>query len=178
MLCLYKNYKEDREDLVMAMINCPECGREVSDKASSCPNCGTPINKGEKKFCLHCGGQIDKECIICPKCGKQVGEIVNNDKNIIINNNNNASSSSSASASNNMLAGNIISSKSRLVALLLCFFLGWLGIHRFYAGKIGTGILMIFLMFTGIGEIWWLIDFLLIAFGAFTDKSGFKIKNW
>ena len=33
-----------------------------------------------------------------------------------------------------------VSSKSRLVALLLCFFLGGLGVHRFYAGKIGTGI--------------------------------------
>ena len=36
-----------------------------------------------------------------------------------------------------------ISPKSRLVALLLCFFLGPLGVHRFYVGKIGTGILML-----------------------------------
>ena len=33
----------------MALINCPECGKEISDKAASCPNCGTPINETENK---------------------------------------------------------------------------------------------------------------------------------
>lgn len=31
----------------MALIKCPECGKEISDKASSCPNCGCPIEKTE-----------------------------------------------------------------------------------------------------------------------------------
>ena len=35
------------------------------------------------------------------------------------------------------------SGRSRLATLLLCFFLGWLGVHRFYVGKVGTGVLMI-----------------------------------
>lgn len=57
----------------MAIITCPECGREVSNKAASCPNCGAPINNSsEKKFCIYCGEQIDKECVVCPKCGKQI----------------------------------------------------------------------------------------------------------
>ena len=162
----------------MAMINCPECGREVSDQATSCPNCGIPINKTEKKFCQHCGETIDKDCVICPKCGKQVSELGGGtEKNIIINNNNNASSSASAAA-NNGVFGNFISPKSRLVTLLLCLFLGFLGVHRFYAGKVGTGILMIILMCTGIGEIWLFVDFLMILFGAFTDCHGLKITNW
>lgn len=114
---------------------------------------------------------------MCPKCGKQVGEISGADKNIIINNNNSASSAASASANNGMI-GNLISPKSRLVTLLLCFFLGWIGVHRFYVGKVGTGILMIVLMFTGIGEIWLVIDFIIILLGGFTDSHGFKIKNW
>lgn len=37
----------------MAMITCPECGKEVSDKARNCPNCGTPIDK--KVYCPNCG---------------------------------------------------------------------------------------------------------------------------
>ena len=45
-----------------------------------------------------------------------------------------------SAVANNMGFGNMISPKSRLVALLLCLFLGWLGVHRFYAGKIGTGL--------------------------------------
>lgn len=71
-----------------------------------------------------------------------------------------------------------VSEKSRLAALLLCLFLGVLGIHRFYVGKIGTGILMIILMFTGIGEIWLLIDFIMIIAGVFSDKKGYKVSVW
>ena len=72
----------------MALITCPECGKEISDQASVCPNCGAPV---AKKFCQHCGEQIDKDCVICPKCGKQVQE--SGQSNVVINNS--ASSSSS-----------------------------------------------------------------------------------
>lgn len=71
-----------------------------------------------------------------------------------------------------------VSGKSRLAALLLCLFFGALGIHRFYVGKIGTGILMIVLMFTGIGEVWLIVDFIMIIVGAFTDKQGRKVTVW
>ncbi len=69
-----------------------------------------------------------------------------------------------------------ISPKSRLVALLLCFFLGWLGIHRFYVGKIGTGILM--LLTAGGFGIWVIIDLILIVMGSFTDKEGRRVFMW
>jgi TM2 domain-containing membrane protein YozV len=69
-----------------------------------------------------------------------------------------------------------ISPKSRLAALLLCFFLGALGIHRFYVGKIGTGVLML-LTFGGLG-IWVLIDLIFIMAGSFKDKEGQRIFRW
>lgn len=69
-----------------------------------------------------------------------------------------------------------VSSKSRLVALLLCFFFGVLGVHRFYVGKVGTGILQLVTL-GGIG-IWALIDFILIAVGSFTDKDGLRVFQW
>ncbi|NQT93512.1 MAG: TM2 domain-containing protein [Lentisphaerae bacterium] len=68
------------------------------------------------------------------------------------------------------------SEKSRLVALLLCFFLGPIGVHRFYVGKVGTGIVQI-LTFGGLG-IWVLIDFIMIIVGAFSDKKGLPLQNW
>lgn len=71
----------------------------------------------------------------------------------------------------------VTSKKSRLAALLLCFFLGVLGIHRFYVGKIGTGIVWIFTLGGGFG-ISCLVDFIRIAIGSFTDKQGYKIINW
>ncbi|UBU09934.1 TM2 domain-containing protein [Nonomuraea gerenzanensis] len=60
--------------------------------------------------------------------------------------------------------------KSWLAAVLLCFFLGVIGVHRFYVGKIGTGILMIVTL-GGFG-VWVLIDFIMILIGKFTDKQG------
>ncbi|HEX6818918.1 MAG TPA: NINE protein [Ktedonobacterales bacterium] len=60
--------------------------------------------------------------------------------------------------------------KDWLVTLLLAIFLGYLGVHRFYVGKIGTGLLELF-TFGGCG-IWWLVDVILIATGAFTDAEG------
>jgi TM2 domain-containing membrane protein YozV len=65
--------------------------------------------------------------------------------------------------------------KSWLAALLLCLFLGGLGVHRFYTGKIGTGILMI-LTFGGLG-IWVLVDLIMIAVGSFKDKQGNELAK-
>jgi TM2 domain-containing membrane protein YozV len=68
------------------------------------------------------------------------------------------------------------SPKSRLVALLLAWFLGIFGVHRFYVGKTGTGILQL-LTLGGLG-IWTFIDIVLIAVGSFTDIDGRRVFKW
>ena len=70
-----------------------------------------------------------------------------------------------------------VSEKSRLVAFLLCLFVGGLGIHRFYVGKVGTGILWILTLggFFGIGT---LVDLIMIICGKFSDKEGNILQNW
>jgi TM2 domain-containing membrane protein YozV len=73
--------------------------------------------------------------------------------------------------------GRPASPKSRLAAALLAFFLGGLGIHRFYVGKIGTGILII-VTIGGFFGIWVLIDFIMILVGAFKDKQERYLANW
>ena len=68
-----------------------------------------------------------------------------------------------------------ISPKSWVTTLLLSIFLGGLGVHRFYVGKVGTGILMI-LTCGGLG-VWALIDLIMIIIGNFKDSDGLPIKN-
>ena len=67
------------------------------------------------------------------------------------------------------------SEKDWMTTLLLCLFCGGIGVHRYYVGKIGTGILYtLTLSFLGIGC---LIDLIKIISGKFTDKDGRYIQK-
>ncbi len=66
------------------------------------------------------------------------------------------------------------SPRNLLAATLLCFFLGGLGVHRFYVGKVGTGILM--LLTAGGFGVWWLIDFVMLLCQAFKDSEGYTLR--
>jgi hypothetical protein len=68
------------------------------------------------------------------------------------------------------------SDKSRTVALALAVVLGMVGGHRFYAGKIGTALLML-VTFGGLG-FWWAFDIILVAAGGFRDDDGRLITDW
>ena len=69
-----------------------------------------------------------------------------------------------------------MSPKSRLTASVLCAFLGVLGVHRFYVGKVWTGLLWLFT--GGLGGVGALVDFIFLLCGAAKDKDGLPIKNW
>lgn len=68
------------------------------------------------------------------------------------------------------------SPKSRLVALILCLLLGVFGVHRFYVGKVGTGVLQL-LTLGGFG-IWVIIDLILILTGTFRDIDRRPLLRW
>lgn len=108
-------------------------------------------------FCRGCGKEIHETAVSCPFCGAvQRGP-----------------SSLQPEASNS------VTEKRLLPATIICFFLGWAGVHRFYVGKVGTGLLMFLLTLCfGIGMVWWFIDFIMLICGAFTDKDGNKITQW
>ena len=111
---------------------CRNCGNEVSEKAVMCVACGTPPKAGNK-YCYNCKAETDANAVICMKCGVSLkGESPLNGEG-----------------------------KDWLTALLLCFFVGGFGGHRFYTGHTGTGIVQL-LTLGGCG-IWALIDLILIS---------------
>lgn len=65
--------------------------------------------------------------------------------------------------------------KDFMATAMLSLFVGWLGVDRFYLGKVGTGLLKL-LTFGGCG-IWYLIDLILVLTGAQTDKNGLALKD-
>ncbi len=58
----------------------------------------------------------------------------------------------------------------KTAAILITFFFGEFGLHRFLAGKIGTGI--IWLLTCGCFGIGWIYDLVMVATGKFTKKDG------
>jgi hypothetical protein len=90
---------------------------------------------------------------------------------IIINNNNNNNNNNNITA--NMGFQFMYNYKSRGIALVLCFFLGWLGIHRYYTGKVGTGVL--YMLTFGLFGFGILIDLIMLLAGVFRDKAGMPL---
>lgn len=92
------------------------------------------------KFCSHCGRSIDAQAVICPLCGCQVEQMTAATPNIVINNANNNTNTQVQKQTTTpvVVMGH---PKSKWVAVLLCLFLGALGGHKFYEGKVGMGIL-------------------------------------
>ena len=115
-------------------------------------------------YCNHCGQQIADGTKFCPECGASQNGAAPQQQPVIhvINNNTNTNT--------NVNRGYGYHHKSKWFAFFLCLFLGYLGAHRFYVGKIGTGIIWLFTMgFFGIG---WILDLIFILLGGFRDKAG------
>lgn len=114
-----------------------------------------PVAAEGRCFCRNCGASLEQSARFCPVCGysrfgdrpaqpAQPQQIINNYYN----------------TQNNIVQYPQGKPKNKWVAFLLCFFLGTLGVHRFYEGKIATGIL--WLLTAGLLGIGWLVDVICI----------------
>ena len=95
-------------------------------------------------FCNKCGKEINDEAVVCVGCGCAVNE------------------------------SKVVKDNRGLITILLCWFLGVFGAHRFYTGHTTIGVIQL-LTLGGCG-IWMLIDFIIILTGNFKDAEGNAIK--
>lgn len=103
------------------------------------------------KFCKHCGAKIAEAAVFCTHCGCQVEEIKQSEQPNIVINNANTNTNMNTNVNPAMFG---VREKNKWVAFLLCLFLGYIGAHKFYEGKIGMGILYLFTMgFLGFGVL-------------------------
>jgi len=115
---------------------------------------GNEVLQPGKKFCKHCGQQIDKDCVVCPVCGKQVEDLKSSQQPVVINNTNANTNSVDVKMENRG------TEKNKWVAFVLCLFLGLVGAHKFYEGKILVGVVYIFT--AGLFFVGWIIDLIAI----------------
>ena len=114
------------------------------------------------KFCKFCGAKIAEEAVLCTACGRQVEELKQQQQSspsIVINN---ANTNTNSNVNQNIMGGIMKKPKNKWVSFFLCFFLGFLGIHKFYEGKIGMGI--IYLFTGGLFAIGAIIDLIVLLF--------------
>ena len=115
------------------------------------------MKNADEKFCSDCGSVIKTKAEICPKCGvRQQAPIF------------------SAGGIGNLgaIAPN---GKSKLAAALFALFLGWIGIHKFYLGQIGMGIVYVLFCWTAIPAIVGFIEGILLLVMSdedFVNKYG------
>lgn len=109
------------------------------------------VKTENEKYCHECGEPINKKAEICPKCGVRQELVYGRPS---------------------AMQGD---EKRWIVSLVLCWFLGVFGAHRFYTGHTAIGIVQL-LTLGGCG-IWTLIDFIMLLVGNFKDVDGVLVKS-
>ena len=109
------------------------------------------------KFCKFCGAKIPMAAVICTHCGCQVEEMKNAEQPSIVINNANNNTNTNMNVNGAMFVGK---PKNKWVAFFLCLFLGGIGVHKFYEGRIGMGILYLFTC--GLFGIGWFVDCIIL----------------
>lgn len=146
---------------------CHACAKTIHISASMCPSCGAQqqpnlvgntvhgfpntdvarCNITDQRYCRGCGNVIHATALTCPRCGaRQSGD------------------SGSGSVSNGAI-------KSRVTGAILAFFLGGLGVHKFYCGKIGMGFLYLVLFWTWIPALVALVEGIIFLTNSSTDEE-------
>ena len=158
---------------MLTQYKCPACGASLHvDSASGeavCDYCGcrsdikaqqkTSGYQGKMKYCRHCGACIPEEAVVCTICGCQVEELRHEEPSpeprVVFNRHIHYEK-----PQQRVLEGANV--RRKWVSLALCLFLGWMGAHKFYEGKVVWGI--VYLLTGAFGGIGWLVDCIVLLF--------------
>ena len=136
-----------------------------------CPNCGAALEQGIR-FCPNCGTTLtDREQPVQQPAQQPAQQYVQPQPAQVI-----VQQGPYQPYQQHAYGQVPISPLSRTVTLILCMFFGYFGVHRFYSGSIGLGILYLFTY--GIFGIGIFIDFIVILVGSYRDSNGRLISNW
>ena len=117
---------------------CKNCGVQMNENQAICINCGVKAGDGDK-FCYNCGQEMTPGATVCLHCGVAAKK-----------------------------AGGNLNGQDKVVMILICLFLGGLGIHNFMMGETKKGVFKIIMsLCCGIGGILALIDLIKIAMGSY-----------
>lgn len=117
---------------------CKNCGEAINANQAICVKCGVKVGDGAS-FCANCGRVVQPNAAVCMSCGFAVKQ-----------------------------AGSDLNGQDKIVMILICLFLGGLGIHNFMMGESKKGIFKIIMsLCCGIGGILALIDLIKIAMGSY-----------
>lgn len=124
--------------------------------------------------CANCGAPLDRKNRFCPYCGNALEAAENaQDSKQEIHIHYHQEQPAETKVKYVYVPAERKSTRSRLVALVLCIILGVFGAHRFYVGKIGTGLLYLFTW--GLFGIGWLADVIILLLGKPCDKRGNRL---
>ncbi len=117
---------------------CKNCGEVMNDNQAICIKCGVKAGSGNA-FCANCGNTLPPNADVCMSCGVAVNKATGD-----------------------------LNGQDKIVMILICLFLGGLGIHNFMMGETKKGVFKIIMSFCcGIGSILALIDLIKIAMGTY-----------
>ena len=117
---------------------CKNCGELMNDNQAICVKCGVKTGDGNA-FCANCGQPVAPNAEVCMSCGVAVKK-----------------------------AGGDLNGQDKIVMILVCLFLGGLGIHNFMMGETKKGVFKIIMsLCCGLGSIFALIDLVKICMGSY-----------
>lgn len=119
---------------------CKNCGEAINDNQAICLKCGVKVGDGSS-FCANCGNSVNPGADYCMNCGVAIKTVASSDN---------------------------LNGQDKIVMILICLFLGGIGIHNFMMGENKKGVFKIIMsLCCGIGGILALIDLIKLAMGTY-----------